>query len=121
MNQFVIVYLDDILIYFKTKEQHVQHVCRVLQALQGAGLRVKSEKSLFHFKEVHFLGFIVIPEGLQMNSEKIQSVIKWPVLKNIKEVQFFLEFMNFYRKFIEKYSKIASPLTELIRKDQKFE
>ena len=56
-----------------------------------------------------------------MNSEKIRSVIEWPVLKNVKEVQFFLGFMNFYRKFIEKYSKIASPLTELTRKDQKFE
>ena len=116
----MVVYLDDILIYFKTKEQHVQHVCKVLQALQDAGLRVKPEKSLFHSKEVHFLGFIVTPEGLWMNSEKIQSVIEWSVPKNIKEVQFFLGFANFYRKFIEKYSKITSPLMELIRKDQKF-
>ena len=121
LNQFIVIYLDNILIYFKTKEQHVQHVRKVLQALQNAGLRVKPEKSLFHSKEVHFLGFIVTPEGLQMNSEKIQSVIEWSVLKNIKKVQFFLEFMNFYRKFIEKYLKIASPLTELTKKDQKFE
>ena len=64
LNQFVVIYLDNILIYFKTKEQHVQHVCKVLQALQNAGLRVKPEKSLFHSKEVHFLGFIVMPEGL---------------------------------------------------------
>ena len=120
LNQFVVIYLDDILIYFKTKEQHVQHICKVLQALQNAGLWVKPEKSLFYFKEVHFLGFIVTSEGLWMNSEKIQSVVEWPVPKNVKKVQFFLEFTNFYRKFIEKYSKIASPLTELIRKDQKF-
>ena len=120
LNQFIVVYLDDILIYFKTKKQHVQHVCRVLQALQDAGLRVKSKKSLFHFKEVHFLGFIVTSEGLWMNSEKIQSVVEWSVSRNIKKVQFFLGFTNFYRKFIEKYSKIASPLTELTRKDQKF-
>ena len=120
LDQFMVVYLNNILIYFKTKEQHVQHVCKVLQALQDAGLQVKPEKSLFHSKEVHFLGFIVTPEGLQMNPEKIQSVVEWPVLKNVKEVQFFLGFVNFYRKFIEKYSKITSPLTELIRKDQKF-
>ena len=56
-----------------------------------------------------------------MNPEKIQSVVEWPVPKNIKKVQFFLGFANFYRKFIEKYLKITSPLTELIRKDQKFE
>ena len=120
LNQFVVIYLDDILIYSKTKEQHVQHVCKVLQALQNTGLWVKPEKSLFHSKEVHFLGFIVTPEGLQMDPEKIQSVVEWPVLKNVKEVQSFLGFTNFYRKFIEKYSKITSPLTELIRKDQKF-
>ena len=117
LNQFIVVYLDDILIYFKTKKQHVQHVCRVLQALQDAGLRVKSKKSLFHFKEVHFLGFIVTSEGLWMNSEKIQSVVEWSVSRNIKKVQFFLGFTNFYRKFIEKYLKIASPLIKLIRKD----
>ena len=76
LNQFVIIYLDDILIYFKTKEQHVQHVCKVLQALQNAELQVKPEKSLFHSKEVHFLGFIVTPEGLWMNPEKKQSVVE---------------------------------------------
>ena len=64
LDQFVVIYLDDILIYSKTKEQHVQHIRKVLQALQNAGLRVKPEKSLFHSKEVHFLGFIVTPEGL---------------------------------------------------------
>ena len=117
LNQFVVVYLNDILIYFKTREQHVQYVCRVLQALQGTGLQIKPEKSLFHFKEVHFLDFIVTSEELWINSEKIWSVVKWSVLKNVKEVQSFLGFANFYRKFIEKYSKIASPLTELIRKD----
>ena len=121
LDQFVVVYLDDILIYSRTKEEHVQHVQKVLQALQNADLKVKPEKSLFHVKEVHFLGFIVTPEGLQMDPEKIRSVVEWPTPKNVKEVQSFLEFANFYRKFIEKYSKIATPLTELTKKDTKFE
>ena len=64
LNQFMVVYLDDILIYFKTKKQHDQHVCKVLQALQNAELWVKPEKSLFYSKEVHFLGFIVTSEEL---------------------------------------------------------
>lgn len=115
------IYLNDILIYFKMKEWHVQHVHKVLQTLQDVNLRIKSEKSLFHTKKVHFLDFIVTSEGLWMNSEKIQSVIKWLKSMNVKEVQSFLEFTNFYRKFIEKYSKIASPLTELMKKDIKFE
>ena len=76
LDQFVVMYLDDILIYSKTREQHVQHVCKVLRALQGANLRVKPEKSLFHSKEVYFLGFIVTPEGLRMDPEKVRSVVE---------------------------------------------
>ena len=86
LDQFVVVYLDDILIYSKMREQYVQHVRKVLQALQGTNLRIKPEKSLFHSKEVYFLGFIVTPEGLWIDPKKIQSVVEWPVPKNVKEV-----------------------------------
>ena len=74
------------MIYSKTKKEHVQHVQKILKALQDANLRVKSEKSLFHAKEVQFLEFIVTSEELQMNSEKIQSVVKWSVLASVKKV-----------------------------------
>ena len=121
LDQFIVVYLNNILIYFKTQKEHVQHISEVLQALQDADLRIKPEKSIFHTKEVHFLGFIVMSEELRMNSEKIQSVTEWLTLTNVKKVQFFLEFINFYCKFIEKYSKITTPLTELMKKDTRFE
>ena len=75
INEFVIVYLDNILIYFRNKKKHVQYITKVLKALQKTNLRVKSEKSQFHIKRVQFLEFIIITESLQMNSEKIKSVI----------------------------------------------
>ncbi len=74
LNQFVIVYLDDILVYSKTKKEHVQHVKKVLQTLKEADLRIKSEKSEFHVQSVQFLRFIVTSQSLRMNSKKIKAV-----------------------------------------------
>ena len=72
----MIVYLNNILVYFKNKKEYVQHVTKVLKALQKINLKVKSEKSQFYIKRVQFLEFIIITESLQMNSEKVKSVIK---------------------------------------------
>jgi len=72
LNQFVIVYLNDILVYFKTKKEHVQHVKKVLQTLKKVDLRIKSEKSEFHVQSVQFLRFIVMSQNLRMNSKKIE-------------------------------------------------
>jgi len=74
LNQFVIVYLDDILVYSKTKKKHVQHVKKVLQTLKKVDLRIKSEKSEFHVQSVQFLRFIVMFQSLRMNSKKIEAV-----------------------------------------------
>ena len=74
LNQFVIVYLDDIVVYSKTKKEHVQHVKKVLQTLKKADLRIKSEKSEFHVQSVQFLRFIVTSQSLRMNSKKIEAV-----------------------------------------------
>ncbi len=74
LNQFVIVYLNDILVYFKTKKEHVQHVKKVLQTLKKVDLRIKSEKSEFHVQSVQFLRFIVTSQSLRMNSKKIEAV-----------------------------------------------
>ncbi len=120
LDQFVIVYLDDILVYSKTKEEHVQHVKKVLQALKEADLRIKPGKSEFHVQSVQFLGFIVTSQGLRMDPKKIEAVTTWPTPKSKVEVQSFLGFANFYRRFIEGYSRIASPLTDLTRKDIPF-
>ncbi len=120
LNQFVIVYLNDILVYSKTKKEHVQHVKKVLQTLKKVDLRIKSEKSEFHVQSVRFLKFIVTSQSLRMNLKKIKAVTTWSMLKSKIEVQFFLEFANFYRCFIEKYFRIVSSLTNLTRKNISF-
>ena len=118
---FVVVYLDDILVYSKTYEEHIQHVHLILTALRDANLRIKVEKTEFHKKEVKFLGYIVSREGLKMDSKKIEAITSWPKPTTVKEVQSFLGFTNFYRQFIKDYSKIATLLTNLTKKDQVFE
>jgi len=121
LDVFVVVYLDDILVYSKTYEEHVQHVRHVLTALRDADLRIKLEKTEFHKCEVKFLGYIISRDGLKMDAKKIEAITSWPKLTIVKEVQSFLGFANFYRQFIKDYSKIATLLTNLTRKDQTFE
>ncbi len=117
LNQFIIVYLNDILVYSKTKKEHVWHVKKVLQTLKKVDLRIKSGKSEFHVQSVQFLKFIVTSQSLRMNLKKIEAVTTWSMLKLKIEVQFFLEFANFYRRFIERYFRIVSSLTNLMRKN----
>jgi len=120
LNQFIIVYLDDILVYSKTKKEHVQHVKKVLQTLKKVDLRIKSGKSEFHVQSVQFLKFIVTSQSLRMNSKKIEAVTTWSMSKSKIKVQFFLEFANFYKCFIEKYFRIVSSLMNLTRKNISF-
>ncbi len=120
LNQFVIVYLNDILVYLKMKKEHMQYIKKVLQTLKKVDLHIKSEKSEFHVQSVQFLRFIVMSQNLRMNLKKIKAVMTWLMLKLKIEVQFFLRFANFYRQFIEKYFRIISSLTNLMRKNISF-
>lgn len=117
LDKFVIIYLDDILIYSNNEEEHIEHVKQVLQRLREVGLYAKAEKCEFHTTSVEFLGFVVTPDGIKMDDKKIQSILSWPTPKNVHEVRVFLGFCNFYRKFIKAYSRIVSPLTSLTKKD----
>jgi len=120
LNQFIIVYLNDILVYSKTKKEYVQHVRKVLQTLKEADLRIKSEKSEFHVQSIEFLKFIITSQSLRMNLKKIEAVTTWSMSKSKIEVQFFLEFANFYRCFIKKYFRIISSLMNLMKKNISF-
>ncbi len=120
LNQFIIVYLNDILVYSKTKKEHVQHVRKVLQTLKKVDLCIKSGKSEFHVQSVRFLRFIITFQSLRMNLKKIKAVTTWSTSKSKIEVQFFLEFANFYRRFIKKYFRIISSLTNLAKKNISF-
>ncbi|GAA5873416.1 hypothetical protein JCM1840_007376 [Sporobolomyces johnsonii] len=120
LDAFVVVYLDDILIYSKTAAEHEAHVQQVLETMRTARLFAKAEKCSFDESATEYLGFIVDRKGVRMDPQKIESVRSWPIPNNLREVQSFLGFANFYRRFIKDYSKIAHPLTRLTKKDTTF-
>ncbi|KAI2653118.1 Transposon Tf2-6 polyprotein [Labeo rohita] len=116
LNRWVIVYIDDILIYSDSYSEHVQHVRAVLQRLVQHQLYAKQEKCEFHQQSISFLGYIISPEGVTMDESKVTAVRDWPRPKTLKELQRFLGFSNFYRRFIRSFSSVASPLTSMIKK-----
>ena len=120
LDQFTSAYLDDILIYSDTMEDHMQHVRRVLERLTEAGLHLKPEKCEFHKTEVKYLGLIIGTDGIKMDPSKVETVKNWPTPQNVRDVRSFLGFANFYRRFIKGYSKVTEPLTRLTKKDQPF-
>ncbi|KAI2646332.1 Transposon Tf2-9 polyprotein [Labeo rohita] len=119
MNKFVIAYIDDILIYSKTETEHIAHVRTVLSRLLENQLYVKAEKCEFHVCHTSFLGYQVSHQGVKMDPSKVQAVTDWPQPTTVKELQRFLGFANFYRRFIRNYSTIASPLTSLLKNKAK--
>jgi hypothetical protein len=118
LDHFVVIYLDDILIYSKNEEEHEHHVRLVLEKLRERGFYAKQEKCLFHQSMVEFLGYIVSRDDISMDGKKIQTIIDWIAPSSVQDVQCFLGFANFYRIFIKDYSKIAAPLTRLTGKDK---
>ncbi|XP_053486038.1 uncharacterized protein LOC128610642 [Ictalurus furcatus] len=115
LGRYVIAYIDDILIYSTSLEEHVQHVRHVLQRLLQYQLYVKAEKCEFHQHTISFLGYVISPRGVAMDQRKIQAVVEWPTPRTVRELQRFLGFANFYRRFIRDFSKVAQPLTSLLR------
>ena len=119
LNDFCINYLNDIFIYFNTREKHVMHVFKILQRLKKTNLYLDINKCEFFIKQIKYLNFIITIENVKMNSTKINVIINWLTFRNLKNVQTFFEFVNFYRKFIFDYSKITKSFTKLIKNDQK--
>ena len=121
LDIFVTAYLDDILIYTKdTLKKHIQAVKKVFKALQKANIRLQPDKCKFHVKTVKFFGSIITIDGIQMDNKKVKAIREWPEPRNLKEVQAFLGFANFYRRFIQRYSQICTPLTKMTKKEQPF-
>jgi hypothetical protein len=122
LDIFVTAYLDDILVYSKgSLEEHVEHVKKVLRKLKEYRMYLQPAKCEFHIKETTFLGFIISTEGVKMDPKKIAAVKEWTTPKTVKDVQSFLGFANYYRKFIKNYSKITTPLTEITKKEKGFQ
>jgi hypothetical protein len=120
LDLYCTAYIDDILIYSDNLLEHRQHVKSVLQALREAGLHVDIKKCEFETQEVTYLGMIVSTSGVKMDPSKVSCIVNWEAPSNLKDVQAFLGFSNFYRRFIKGFSRIVKPLNELTKKDVKF-
>ena len=112
--------LDDIIIFSANPAEHVQHVRTILAILREHKLYAKIQKCEFNRPEMTFVGYLVSQAGIGMDPAKVSAILDWPVPSSVKEVQSFLGFANFYRKFIRDYSSLASPLTTLTRKSVRF-
>lgn len=120
LDVFMVVYLDDILVFSPDLESHIEHVKIVLQRLRQYKLFAKLEKCLFHKTSISFLGYVISDGTVAMEPEKIASVSQWPQPTSMKGVQSFLGFCNFYRRFIRNFSQVAKPLTDLTKKNVPF-
>jgi hypothetical protein len=115
LDKFASAYLDDIIIYSKTRKAHQEHVRKVLQALQKAGLQIDINKCEFTVQETKYLGLIVTSKGIKMDPQKVKAIIDWEPPSGIKDLQSFLGFANFYKRFIKGFSTIARPLTNMLK------
>jgi len=113
-------FIDDILVATDTEERHDKLVDKVLKRLEKNDLFVKLEKCKWKVREVEFLGVVIGPKGVEMQKEKVEGVLNWPALRNVKKVQKFLGLANYYRRFIKDFARIAAPLHVLVRKEQKW-
>ncbi|GJS11918.1 putative reverse transcriptase domain-containing protein [Tanacetum coccineum] len=121
LDKFVIVFIDDILIYSKSKEEHEVHLKLILELLEKEKLFRKFSKCEFWLQKVHFLGDVVNSEGIHVDPSKIEAVKNWKPPKTPTEICSFLGLVGYYRRFIVNFSKIAKPLSMLTQKSKKFE
>ncbi|MBW0494977.1 hypothetical protein O181_034692 [Austropuccinia psidii MF-1] len=120
LDIFVVVYLDEVMVFSSSEEEHVKHVASVLQRLRDDNLFAKSSRCAFHASSMEYLGYVVSSDGLKMDSSKAQQILNWPQPKNIKALQSFLGFSSFYCCFIKNYSKKITALTSLLKKRLSF-
>ena len=116
LDIFVSAYINDLLIYSKTLWEHKEHVRQVLSKLREAGLQVDIKKCEFHVEEVLYLGIIIGKHGIKMDPAKVAAIREWTRPQTVKDVQLFLGFANFYRRFIKGFSEVAKPLLALTGK-----
>ena len=121
LDKFVIVFIDDILVYSRTKAEHSEHLRMVLQTLRDHRLYGKLSKCEFWLSEIMFLGHVISREGIKVDPQKVKAVLEWPGPSNVTEVRSFLGMAGYYRRFVKDFSKITQPLTNLLRKATKFE
>ena len=120
LDKFVIVFIDDILVYSRTKEEHAAHLTQVLEVLKVKQLYAKFKKCEFWLDRVVFLGHVISGAGISVDPSKVEAINNWMQPTNPSEVRSFLGLAGYYRRFVEGFSKIAMPLTQLTRKGVMF-
>lgn len=120
IGKFVLVYLDDIIVFSKTPEEHEQHIRVVLEALQKEQLQAKLSKCEFNKQELKFLGMVVSKDGLKVDETKVKVVRDWPTPTDVSSLRGFLGLSNYFRKFIQGYASLAAPLTKLTGSKQEW-
>jgi len=120
LDKFIIVFIDDILIYSKSAKEHKQHLRIVLERLRAHELYAKFSKCEFWLTKIAFLGHILSEEGVAVDPANVEAVTNWKQPMTVTEVRSFLGLAGYYHRFIEGFSKIARPMTELTKKDKKF-
>jgi hypothetical protein len=121
LDRFVVVFIDDILIYSETAEEHEEHLRIVLERLRQQKLYAKFNKCEFWMEKVAFLGHVLSAEGMAVDPSKVESVTKWEQPLNVTDIRSFLGMAGYYRRFIENFSNIANLMTELLKNNTKFE
>jgi hypothetical protein len=120
LDKFVVVFIDDILIYSKSEEEHAQHLWVILQRLRDHQLYAKFSKCAFWLKEVLFLGYVISAEGIAIDPSKVQEVLDWKSPKSVTQIRSFLGLAGYYHWFIPNFSKMAKPMAQLFEKEAKF-
>jgi hypothetical protein len=120
LDKFVVVFIDDILIYSKNEEEHAEHLRIVLQCLRDHKRYAKFSKCEFWLDSVKFLGHTISKEGISIDPSKVQEVMDWKPPKTVHQIRNFLGLAGYYRRFILDFSRIAKPMTELLKKGVKF-
>jgi hypothetical protein len=120
LDKFVVVFIDEILVFSQNEEEHEEHLSLVLQKLREHRLYAMFSKCDFWLKEVSFLGHIITEGGIAVDPSKVQAILDWNPPKNVAEIRSFLVLVGYYRRFIEGFSKIVKPLTSLLEKGKEF-
>ena len=118
--QVCLIYLDDIIVFTGTTEQHLERIVIVLDRLQAAGLKLKPEKCMLFQKSVSFLGHVISEKGISTDPEKVKAVKDWPVPTSIRDVRAFVGLASYYRRFIADFASIVRPLHAMTGKGKKF-
>jgi hypothetical protein len=121
LDKFVIVFLDDILVYSKSEEEHEHHLEMVLQVLREHQLYAKFNKCSFYQNQIHYSGHIISKDGIVVDPEKIEAIREWSTPKNVSEVISFMGLDGYYRRFIVGFLRISHQITSLQRKEKKFQ